>query len=195
MMDISLRSATLNDISTILEILNNGTRNKIRRGDLAWGMTDHNPEAIRTMVANGLFYLAFDGTTPVGTCALARQDDSMWGKQPPDASYIQRFAVAAGYSGQNVGGQILDLIVDELTQNGRHYLRIAVPSGNPKLRAYYESHGFNRADHKVAQTIHPVYPATYYERPAQGDAQHTITAKKESFFAKLRRTNPFRESE
>lgn len=184
-MDIFLRPATISDLDTIVGILNTGTRNKIRRGDLAWGMSDHNPEPIRDMVANGLFYLALSGATPVGVFALAWQDDHMWGKQPADAGYVQRFAVAAGYSGQNVGGQILDLALKEVEQHDRRYLRIAVPSGNTKLRAYYENHGFVRADNKVIPPIHPSYPAAYYERSRVVEQIAPVTERKASLFKRL----------
>lgn len=163
-MEIRLVRASDNDLQTILNILNDGTRNKVRRGDLAWGMSDQNADSIRNMISEGLFYIAFTEDTPLGTLALAWQDIHMWGKQPPDAGYVQRFAVAAGFNGQNIGGQILDLAIKEVEQHGRQYLRIAVPSGNAKLRAYYENHGFARADNKIVSPIHPTYAAAYYER-------------------------------
>lgn len=184
-MELYLRRATENDLQSIVDILNAGTRNKIRRGDLAWGMSDHNPETIKTMITEGLFYLAFNDSTPAGTLALAWQDIHMWGNQPADAGYVQRFAVAPGYSGQNIGGQILDLALKEVEQHGRQYLRIAVPSGNPKLRVYYENHGFTRADNKITSPIHPVYPAAYYECVINNPASPVPTNKKISFFRKF----------
>jgi len=193
-MDIRLVKASEDDLQIILNILNDGTRNKVRRGDLAWGMSDHNPEAVREMVTNGLFYLALSGTAPVGVFALAWQDDHMWGKQPANAGYVQRFAVAAGYSGQNLGGQIIDLALKEVQQHGRQYLRFAVPSGNEKLRTYYENHGFIRADNKIISPIHPTYPAAYYEHSIDGSFQ-TLNRKKTGLFAKLRSSKLFRESE
>jgi GNAT superfamily N-acetyltransferase len=193
-MGLYLRKAGEDELQTILDILNAGTRNKIRRGDLAWGMSDHNPEAIKTMVTEGLFYLAFNDSTPVGTLALAWQDIHMWGNQPTDAGYVQRFAVAPGYNGQNIGGQILELAIEEVREHGRQYLRIAVPSGNMKLRTYYENHGFVRADNTVIPPIHPAYAAAYYERSINGSSQ-VLSQKKTGLFTKLRSSKLFRESE
>jgi GNAT superfamily N-acetyltransferase len=185
-MEIHLRKATENDLQTILDILNNGTRNKVRRGDLAWGMSDHNPETVNNMIGDGLFYLALSESTPVGIFALSWQDDHMWGKQPLDAGYVQRFAVAAGYSGQDVGGQILHLALKEIESHGRSYLRIAVPSGNAKLRTYYENHGFTRAEYRITSVIHPAYAAAYYERAQQSQAETVPTSiKQKSLFKKL----------
>lgn len=195
-MNITLRNASTADLPIISEILNYGTRNKVRRGDLAWGMADHDPAAINTLLQQGSFYLAFSDDTPVGTLALLWQDDHMWGKQAPVAGYIQRFAVAAGYSGQNIGGQILDLALQEVERHGRQYLRTALPSGNMKLRAYYENHGFYRADNKIVPPIHPAYPAAYYERtntPFAGSSSATPT--KRSLFSKIRASKLFREGE
>ena len=184
-MELYLKKASADDLQTVLDILNAGTQNKIRRGDLAWGMSDHNPETIKTMIAEGLFYIAFNGSTPVGTLALAWQDVHMWGNQPADAGYVQRFAIAPGYSGQNVGGQILDLALKEVEGHGRRFLRIAVASRNAKLRAYYENHGFTRADNKIISPIHPAYPAAYYQCTTSETLQTYQTTKKQSFFSKL----------
>lgn len=194
-MELHLQKASEDDLQTILDILNAGTRNKIRRGDLAWGMSDHNPETIKTMITEGLFYLAFAESAPVGTLALAWQDIHMWGNQPADAGYVQRFAVAPGYSGQNIGGQILNLALKEVERYGRQYLRIAVPSGNPKLRTYYENHGFIRADNTVIPPVHPAYSAAYYERVIDGATQTQQTIKKQSLIAKLKFSRIFRGSE
>ena len=193
-MELQLRKASGQDLQTILDILNAGTRNKIRRGDLAWGMSDHNPESIKSMIAEDLFYIAVNNSSPVGTLALAWQDIHMWGNQPTNAGYVQRFAVAPGYSGQNIGGQILDLALKEVEYQGRQYLRIAVPSGNAKLRAYYENHGFIRADNKIIPPTHPSYPAAYYERPTNGSPR-PVQQKKNGFFAKLKSNRFFRDSE
>ncbi len=196
-MNITLRNATTTDLPIISEILNYGTRNKVRRGDLAWGMGDHDSATISTLLQQGSFYLAFsDDDTPVGTLALLWQDDHMWGKQAPVAGYIQRFAVAAGYSGQNIGGQILDLALQQVERHGRQYLRTALPSGNMKLRAYYENHGFYRADNKIIPPIHPAYPAAYYERTnASATDSSSFTHTKRSLFSKIRASKLFRESE
>lgn len=184
-MNIYLKKASEDDLDVILDILNQGTRNKIRRGDLAWGMSEHSPEAIRVMIVNESFYLALTDTMPVGVFALTWQDEHTWGKQPVDAGYVQRFAVAAGHSGQNIGGQILDLALREVEQHGCQYLRIAVPSGNLKLRAYYENHGFVRADYKVVAPVHPAYPAAYYERLTAHNQAETSLMPKRNFFLRL----------
>lgn len=157
-MNIQLRRASESDLQTIVGILNDGTRSKLRRGDLAWGMTDHDPEKVRAMVAQGIFYLAYSGETPVGVCAVAWQDPGIWGVQPPQAGYIQRFAVKGVMNGMSIGSRMLDLMLEEVAKTGRQYLRLAVPSGNTKLRTYYENHGFTRADAKVRPPTYPSYP-------------------------------------
>lgn len=181
-MELYLKKASADDLQTVLDILNAGTQNKIRRGDLAWGMSDHNPETIKTMIAEGLFYIAFNGSTPVGTLALSWQDVHMWGNQPADAGYVQRFAIAPGYSGQNVGGQIIDLALDKVNKYGRQYLRIAVPSSNTKLRSYYENQGFVRTDHRITSPINPSYPAVYYE--LSSEAGRTVSLSHEPVFSR-----------
>ena len=194
-MELHLRKATENDLQTVLDILNHGTRSKIRRGDLAWGMSDHDPESVKQIIDQGMFYLAISGEAIVGTCALSWQDAHMWGNQPPIAGYIQRFASAPGYSGQGAGGKIMDLLVEEIAKAGRQCLRIAVPSNNIKLRAYYEAHGFTRADDRIIPPTHPSYSAAYYERQVSGSIQPQQTTQRQGFFSKLKHSKIFRDSE
>lgn len=177
-MDIHLRKATEDDLAVVLEILNAGTVNKMRRGDLAWGMSEHDPNLIRPMVASGKFYIAYAGEIAVGTCAIAWEDTGMWGQQPPEAGYMQRLAIASGQNGQNIGGQMLELLLEEVAKVGRQYLRTAIPSGNAKLRTYYENHGFVRADQKVRPPIHPSYPAAYYEKNVTASGLASSTNEK-----------------
>ena len=182
-MNIALQKANQADLQTVTTLLNDGTRNKVSRGDLAWGTADHNPNAIQRMLDQGILYLAVSEQRPVGVCALAWQDQSMWGQQPTDAGYIQRFAIAGGQGGQQIGTQMLDLMLAEVEQNGRTYLRLAVPSGNAKLRSYYESRGFTRADHRVKNDARPVYTAAYYERHKEQD--EVIPIVKSSFLSRF----------
>lgn len=164
-MNLTTRIAKPADIPTVLAILNHGMLSKLRRGDTAWGDATYTTESIRPAVENGSTYLAFLGNEPVGTFQLLWSDEAMWGVQSPEAGYVQAFATASGYRGQNIGGQILELALAEVTRSGRKYLRVACPSNNQGLKAYYEKQGFVRADAK-ANPRYPSYSAAYYERPS-----------------------------
>ena len=180
-MKIHLVTATIEDLQLIVDILNTGMRNKVRRGDLAWGMTDLKVEPIKQMIANSMFYIAYNESTPVGTCALSWEDPQMWGKQPNDAGYIQRFATSANYKGQGVGGQIIKQLLIEVSKMNRQYLRLAVPSSNMKLRTYYENQGFVRADYRIASPIYPAYSAAYYEQTTSMPSDTTPVFKSNIF--------------
>ena len=84
-MGIHLVKATENDLQIVMEILNYRMRNKIQRGDIAWGMKDLSPEPNRKMILENIFYIAHINSKPDGVCALAWQDVHMWETQPNDA--------------------------------------------------------------------------------------------------------------
>jgi len=182
-MSLTIQRATPDDIPAVLEILNWGVKNKIRRGDLAWGENSIEASAIEPFIANGTAYLALLDGQIIGTLMLGWQDDINWGKQQQAACYLQRFAVAAGFSGQNIGGQILDLVASTVKEQGNlSSIRLVCPSGNPKLRAYYEKQGFSRADGKANPTL-PRTDIVYYERIVSNTAP--ISSNKPSFISKL----------
>lgn len=168
-MTVTITRATAQDIPAVISVLNYGVKNKIRRGDLAWGETDIDPASITHFVQNGTAYIASIDEKIVGTFMLDWQDEVNWGKQPPSSCYLQRFAVAAGYGGQNIGGQILEQVAKIIKEQGAlSSIRLVCPSANTKLRAYYEKQGFVRADAKAHPTL-PRQHIVYYER-AIGDA-------------------------
>ena len=168
-MSITIQRATISDIPTILSILNYGVKNKIRRGDLAWGEKDIEASAIEPYIQNGTAYITLFNTQIVGTFILDWQDEVNWGAQPQIACYLRRFAVAAGYHGQNIGGQILDIVANTIKEQGNlSSIRLVCPSANTKLRAYYEKQGFSRADGKAKPSL-PRTDIVYYERIITAD--------------------------
>lgn len=163
-MSLTIQRATTADVPTIVDILSYGVRNKIRRGDLAWGEKNIEAASVEPFIANGTAYIALLDSHVVGTFMLNWQDEINWGKQQQPACYLQRFAVASGYSGRNIGGQILDLVATTVNDQGNlQSIRLVCPSANTKLRAYYEKQGFGRAD-AIAKPLLPRTDIVYYER-------------------------------
>lgn len=194
-MSLTIQRATSAEIPAILDVLNWGVQNKIRRGDLAWGEKNVEAASVEPFVANGTAYIATLDGQVIGTFMLSWQDDINWGKQLQPACYLQRFAVAAGFSGQNIGGQILDLVVSTVKEQGNlSSIRLVCPSANPKLRAYYERQGFSRADGKASPTL-PRTDIVYYEHSISTTNPDQHSAKKQSLLSKLKSSKLFRSSE
>lgn len=171
-MNLTLRQATEANLPEVLAILNYGIRNKLQRGDLAWGDTALNEAAIRPLLNDGSTYVALDShKNIVGTFRLVWQDEQAWGVQPPVAGYLQHVAVTSGYRGQNIGGQMLHLADREIAAKNRYFLRLTCPSGNASLRAYYEKQDFVRADSHANPTYQTHQPLSYYERPVSEAAR------------------------
>jgi GNAT superfamily N-acetyltransferase len=135
-------------------------------------------------------YVAYTEEEIIAVFMLFWDDPARWGQQPPVAGYLHRFVVAPGLRGQNVGGQIMDLICVEVARHDRQYLRLTAPASNKKLQQYHLQNGFVRADHK-ANPSRLSEPIAFFERPTGNlTPEHfTGTASQGSrVFDKLRRT-------
>jgi ribosomal protein S18 acetylase RimI-like enzyme len=157
------------------------------RGDLAWGEAATDQAQLSAIIAGGNMYVARAREQIVAVFMLFWDDPARWGQQPPTAGYLHRFVVAPGLRGQNVGGQIINLICDEVARHGRQYLRLTCPSDNQKLQAYHLKNGFTRADQKATPS-HLSAPIAYFERPVNSDvnASHPVVPKA-ALLTKLRR--------
>ena len=184
-MSLVLRPATSEDIPALVEVINSGMTNKVRRGDLAWGDKALVESDIRPFVERGSTYVACLDDHVVGTFVLDWQDTDTWGPQPPDAGYIQRFAVDSSQRGQSIGSQMLGLAETEVVSRGGHFVRLFCPAANPGLRAYYEKQGFTRADAKAKPRAYQ--PVVYYERAVAGHTEATSTAQQTKPLSRFKR--------
>ena len=187
-MSIEIGPATNEEIPEIEAILAHGVRSKMYRGDLAWGETITNEDRLRATIAGGNMYLAYSGDDIIGVFMLFWDDPVRWGQQPPDSGYLHRLVVAPGLRGDNVGGQIIDLICHSLADQGRTYLRLTCPSGNQQLQRYHLAHGFVRADSKARPARSPDALA-YFERPViEKPEERNASESKPTLASRLRKS-------
>lgn len=78
----------------------------------------------------------------VATFRLVWSDPVFWGEQPPIAGYLHKLAVKRAFSHQGIGTRILELAQNQVTQNGRNYLRLDCVASNSYIVGYYKAHGF-----------------------------------------------------
>lgn len=162
-MNIAITKAIEEDIEDIQAILGHGIRSKLYRGDLAWGENVTDENQLKSIIAGGNMYVAYNEEDILAVFMLFWDDPARWGVQPPVAGYLHRFVVAPGLRGQHVGSQIIDLICQEVAKNGRQYLRLTAPADNEKLHTYHLKNGFARADEKACPT-HLFQPTAFFER-------------------------------
>jgi GNAT superfamily N-acetyltransferase len=70
-------------------------------------------------------------------------DPEFWPEEPPeDSTFIHRLAVRRQYAGTGVSSALIDWAVERTRSLGRHYLRLDCDALRPRLREFYERHGF-----------------------------------------------------
>jgi len=74
MLSISVRQATLNDLLTVSDILDEAASWLKQRNMALWEKEEVSPEAIRQDVEAGLFYMAFVEDAPIGVVKFQLED-------------------------------------------------------------------------------------------------------------------------
>lgn len=136
---IVIRPAQGDGLEHVASILEEAGRWLLSRGLSQWPATVGR-DRIAALSDSRDFYLAWDGTEPVGTFSLQTADVEMWGAQPDDALYLHSLAVRRSHRG--LGRQLLSWAEQEAGGRGKRYLRLDCDAANPALRLYYERAGY-----------------------------------------------------
>lgn len=162
---LSVKVAKTEDAEALAEILSSGVRNKVAHGDMAWGTEPYTGEELLGRIEKGSTYVAKLGNQPVGTLVMIWDDETTWGEQPPIAAYVHQLAIKDGYTGMDLGRQLLDWAGQQAANNGKEFLRIDFPPDNESLKSYYENLGFQWVENREISAPHGAYNAALYERP------------------------------
>ncbi len=84
------------------------------------------------------YLLAYDGTDPVGICAVGPAED----ERDRPAGEISVLAVLAFHQGRGIGGALLSAGLAELWRRGFGEVILRVSEANAHARAFYEALGF-----------------------------------------------------
>jgi GNAT superfamily N-acetyltransferase len=95
----------------------------------------------------------------VAVLALDASDPSCWPDAPDgEARYLHKLAVTLAARG--AGGEVLEAAAHETSSAGCRVLRLDCAADRPRLRAFYERHGFVAVD----EIMLGPYPTARYER-------------------------------
>jgi ribosomal protein S18 acetylase RimI-like enzyme len=168
----SIRKATAEDLSALVQIRNDAVAYKLEHDDLAWGKNGWTEAAARqNLDRRGAYVIALDGI-PAGMMLFTWQDEEYWGPQPPDAGYVHGLSLRDGFHGLGLGSYAIDWCADQVRTNNRKQLRLDCDVRNAKLCAYYEALGFLRV---ATRPISVDYVASFYERACiTGDGHHPL---------------------
>jgi GNAT superfamily N-acetyltransferase len=152
-------------VDIVLDVLDQAAEWVKARGAEGWTPGQWRRERLLEAIVAGETNLARNAEAVVGTVTLQWTDETFWPGAPPDAGYVHRLAVTKSAHGQGVGRAMLDWAEQATRDQGRSLLRLDCAAGNPALRAYYESQGFELRGEVTHVGKWGTYRAARYEKP------------------------------
>jgi GNAT superfamily N-acetyltransferase len=144
---ITIRQATNRDVETVSAILQEAARWLENAGMPLWRDEELSSAKIAPDVCAGLYHLAEYSEGVGGTVRFQLEDSVVWPEAPEhEAAYIHRLAIRRRYAGTGLSAFILHWAVQRTHILGRRYLRLDCVASRPRLRAIYESFGFQHYD-------------------------------------------------
>ncbi len=142
-----IRPAMAQDVEAVSDILREAARWLDNAGMSLWREGELVPSAIAPDVSAGLFHLAECAEGFCGTVRFQLEDSAFWPEAREDeAAYIHRLAIRRQYAGAGLSAFILDWAAARTRELGRRHLRLDCVASRPRLRAIYESFGFQHVD-------------------------------------------------
>lgn len=144
---VTIRRATGQDTAEVSDILKEAARWLDQSGMPLWREGELEPASIAADVANDLFFIAEHLGSGAG---VVWPDDGIFELKSHD-EHMQpllgaRLAVRRRYAGTGLSTGILRWAADRTQSLGRRYLRLDCVASRPRLRAVYESFGFQHHD-------------------------------------------------
>lgn len=159
MLPVSVRQATLEDISLVSEILREAALWLEQQNMALWGEAEVSPEVVLQDIEVGLFYIAFYESAAAGVVKFQTEDLLFWSDVPQeDSAFIHRLAVRRSFAGGLVSTALMQWAVEHSRELGKRYLRLDCAADRSRLRQLYEKFGFR---HHSDRQVGPYYVARY----------------------------------
>lgn len=144
-----IRKAEPEDTDIVSEILTEVADWLNEKGEKLWEAGELTPEHIRKEVAAGLFWIAEVDREAVGCLRFQLTDMEYWDDVPhEDSAFVHRVAVKRQHAGRGIASEMIDWARQRAKNKGKRFLRLDCID-RPKLRAVYESMGFEYHSTKV----------------------------------------------
>jgi GNAT superfamily N-acetyltransferase len=151
MLPISVRQATLNDLSTVSGILSEAALWLKQHNMALWEEHEVSSVNICQDVELGLFHIAFYEDMAVGVVKFQTEDLVFWSDISQEHSaFIHRLAVRRSFARGRVSMALMQWAVERSRDLGKHFLRLDCAADRSRLRAIYEDFGFqHHSDRQV----------------------------------------------
>lgn len=159
MLPISVHQATLDELSTVSDILHEAALWHEQQNMVLWEKDEISAEAIRQDIESGLFYVAFNEECAAGVVKFQIEDLMFWPDIPQEESaFIHRLAVRRRFAGEGVSTALMRWAVERSRDLGKHFLRLDCAADRSRLRLVYERFWFQ---HHSDRQVGPYFVARY----------------------------------
>jgi GNAT superfamily N-acetyltransferase len=140
---ISVRVADPNEVNEVSLVLGEAARWLEERGMPLWEPDELDPDWVAPAVRSGDFALGFMEGKVAGTLKFQLTDPEFWPEVVAnDSAFVHRLAVRREFAGRGVSTALLAWARDRARAMGLDFLRLDCDATRPRLRSFYERHGF-----------------------------------------------------
>jgi GNAT superfamily N-acetyltransferase len=141
--ELEIRRAGIGEMEDVSSVLMEASAWLNERGIPLWDDGLLATEAITPAVSRGEFYLARKDGESIGTFMLLDDDPDFWPDVPKgEATILHRLAVRRSIAGTGASTAMMKWMIEKARSDGKKYFRLDCMADRPKLRSFYERHGF-----------------------------------------------------
>ena len=147
---MQIKQARESDIPALEVILGDAVAWLDAMGQALWSAEEVRWPALSRRHGIGDFHIAYVDGQPAGCMALVEEDPFFWPDVPKgEALYMHKLAVTAAARKRGVADALMAHFKAQGMARGVKTLRLDTHALRPKLRAFYERHGFELVDIRV----------------------------------------------
>ena len=129
--------------SQLSEVLQIAARALEGRGQPLWLQSELTPDALLEAYPDAEMVVGCWEGEAVAGMVLVAEDPIFWPDTPAGESlFVHKLAVVPKAQGKGIAAQMLAFAQTRAYEQGKRYLRLDTASERPKVRAFYEQHGF-----------------------------------------------------
>ena len=147
---ITIKQAQESDIAVLESIFMDTVNWLDEMGQPLWGASEISWDALSKSYKIGDFYIAYLDGKPCGCMAIVDYDPFFWPDvKQGDSLFVHKLAVAKSARKSGAADALMDFFKMQGVKRGAKTLRLDTHALRPRLRAFYERHGFVFVETKI----------------------------------------------
>jgi GNAT superfamily N-acetyltransferase len=148
--EINVRQAEEAEIPVVEGILSDAAGWLNEMGQPLWGADEVKWDSLSKSYEIGDFYIAYADGIPAGCMAIVDHDPFFWPDvERGESLFIHKLAVTKAARKSDAAGMLIRFFKERGAARGVKTLRLDTHALRPRLRAFYERHGFVLAHEKI----------------------------------------------